>query len=170
MAWRHSRPRWTVEQRRARDRARCSGPVALAGDVLGDASVKITEPVVVVDGATCHVLESVVEAGLRQYMKNGATIPDSVRTFARDVSEVAGKWRMTVQSTSGAGGVSGVGPNSASVPSRTMDSEEIAVLAGITPSGVREAHRCGRLPGRKVGRQLQFDAADVREWLEESGR
>ena len=98
--------------------------------------MRINSPTIIVDAETAHYLESVLEAGLRQYRRNGANVPGAVATFARDVTTIAGHFRMTVQTSSAVSGVSGVGQNSASVPSRTMDSEEVAVLAGITPSGV----------------------------------
>jgi len=132
--------------------------------------MRINSPTIMVDGETCHQLEQVIEAGLRVHLRNGATIPDSVRTFARDVTAVAGHWRMTVQSSSGVGGVSGVTSAQESSSHRTMGSTEVAVLADITPSGVRAAHRCGRLVGRKVGRELRFNIEDVTEWLERSSR
>jgi hypothetical protein len=76
---------------------------------------------------------------------------------------------MSVRS-SGVGGVSGDTPPQEFAPTRRLDTQEVAVVAGITPSGVREAHRCGRLLGKKVGRELQFDSEDVNRWLAKSGR
>ena len=132
--------------------------------------MKITSPMVIVDGETCHHLEAILEVGLRQYHRNGATVPESVLTFARDATAIAGHYRLTVDGPNGVSGVDGVNHRPESTPRRKMDSQEVAALAGISANGVREAVRTGRLIGKKCGRSLQFDSRDVNRWLEVSGR
>ncbi len=124
--------------------------------------MKSNGPVVWVDGETAHHLEFIVAAGLRLAHQKNAVVPPKVLEFARDVTIVAGHYRMTV---SGASGANATSPAPESPVRVTLAAQEVADLAGISRNGVAEAARRGRLVGRQVGGRWQFDPTDVQKWL-----
>lgn len=55
----------------------------------------------------------------------------------------------------------------AAVPaSRTLDVMEAALIAGLSPHGLREAARCGRVRAERVDGRWRFDEDDVRQYAE----
>jgi len=133
--------------------------------VPNDIPVRSFGPLVWVDGATAHYLESILEVGLRQSYARNSPVPDQVRMFAKHVSEVAWEYRMSVEHSSGASGANATSSMHVRPARRMMDTQEVADLAHISRNGVAEAARRGRLVATRGGGRWEFDPTDVETWL-----
>ena len=161
------KPRWTPEQRRARDAAMAGGgPGADALDLAGSAAIGEVARIagVYLSGRDCHRLEAVLRHGLRQYKRDGVTVPNDLLVLVEEVSDVANEFRTT------ANGSSAAVKSGRFAMMETVDIEQTAAILGCKARNVRRLIAVGHLPAQKTGGRYLVNRIDVEDYANRSKR
>ena len=123
----------------------------------------LTAPIGLVSPRVAHHIERALHDAARRATAEGVELPPEVADFLIDVRRLA-EWHRAQRS--GTYATTYAITDAADAADNMVGVGYVSEAAGISPHGVRDLARRGRLPGRQVDGHWTFDRSDVDEWLE----